>query len=306
MQTEDFYLFSRMAILGSISQAANEANISVSVASARLMRLEQHLKVRLFHRTTRQLHLTQEGAMLLEQGYPLLQQFNSLLNQLNTQPLVLYGTLKITCSEVFGNRILSHAFAAFAQRHPHLTLDIEQTDQNLDLISSGIDLAIRIGQLESSSLIAKPLSLNKRILCASPSYIAQAGEPKTLDDLSRHNCILQKYPKGLMQTWNFVQEQQVIQIPVSGHYQINSGEGVRQAALAGLGISNHSVWHVDDDLQSGRLIQILPNLQVQSTAIYAVIPHRNFVPAKVQALIQHLEQYFQHDFPWFISPNLAK
>ena len=305
MQTDDFDLFIRMALLGSISQAAKEANISVSVASARLMRLEQSLAIRLFHRTTRQLHLTQEGALLLEHGQPLLVQFNSLLQQLNTPPQMLHGTLKITCSEVFGNRILSHVFAEFAKCHPNLILDVEQTDQNLNLITAGFDLAIRIGQLDDSSLIAKPLSLNKRILCASPRYIAQAGEPQKLEDLAQHKCILQKYPKGVMQTWTFIQDQQLIQIPVSGQYQTNSGEGIRQAALAGLGISNHSVWHVENDLQSGQLIQILPHIQVQSTAVYAVIPHRNFVPAKVHAFIQHLEQYFQNKYKWFISPGLS-
>ncbi|WP_180007835.1 MULTISPECIES: LysR family transcriptional regulator [unclassified Acinetobacter] len=306
MLTEDFDLFTRMAALGSISQAAKEANLSVSVASSRLHRLEQSLGLRLFHRTIWQLHLTQEGAVLLQQGFPLLEQFNSLLGQFQPEPQQLSGTLKITCSEVFGNRILGPVFAAFANLHPTLTLDIEQTDQNLDLVSAGIDVAIRIGQLEDSSLIAKPLSLNRRILCASPSYIKQHGEPRSLEELSMLQCILQKYPKGVSQHWTFFQDQHSIKIPVSGQFHINSGEGVRQAALAGLGISNHSIWHVEDDLQSGRLIQVLPAIPVQSTAIYVVIPHRHFVPPKVQAFMQHLDDFFQHQYAWYVSPNLSK
>ncbi|ENX64678.1 MULTISPECIES: LysR family transcriptional regulator [Acinetobacter] len=294
MNTEDFQFFIRVADLGSISKAAQDANISVSVASQKLQRLEQNLQLRLFHRTTRKLTLTDEGRVLLEHGRHWIADFIHLQESLKLKDRPLTGTLRITTSATFGTKVLMPVIAEFALLHPELKIHLDLNDQNIDLIQQGMDLAIRIGQLKSSSLIAKRLSTNQRLLCASPTYLQQYGVPTTLSDLKLHRCILQQHGHGLTDQWHLINaEGQVEQVHVEGYFATNSGEGVRQAALAGLGISNHSIWHVAEDLASGRLVQVLPDYPVETTAIYAVFPHRELIAPKVQRFLDYLIDYFE-------------
>lgn len=294
MNTEDFQFFIRVADLGSISKAAQDTNISVSVASQKLQRLEQNLQLRLFHRTTRKLTLTDEGRVLLEHGRHWIADFIHLQESLKLKDRPLTGTLRITTSATFGTKVLMTVIAEFALLHPELKIHLDLNDQNIDLIQQGMDLAIRIGQLKSSSLIAKRLSTNQRLLCASPAYLQQYGVPTTLSDLKLHRCILQQHGHGLTDQWHLINaEGQVEQVHVEGYFATNSGEGVRQAALAGLGISNHSIWHVAEDLASGRLVQILPDYPVETTAVYAVFPHRELIAPKVQRFLDYLVDYFQ-------------
>ncbi|MCH7396168.1 LysR family transcriptional regulator [Acinetobacter dispersus] len=294
MNTEDFQFFIRVADLGSISKAAQDANISVSVASQKLQRLEQNLQLRLFHRTTRKLTLTDEGRTLLEHGRHWIADFIHLQESLKLKDRPLTGTLRITTSATFGTKVMMPVIAEFALLHPELKIHLDLNDQNIDLIQQGMDLAIRIGQLKSSSLIAKRLNTNQRLLCASPAYLQQYGVPTTLSDLKLHRCILQQHGHGLTDQWHLINaEGQVEQVHVEGYFATNSGEGVRQAALAGLGISNHSIWHVAEDLASGRLVQVLPDYPVEATAIYAVFPHRELIAPKVQRFLDYLVDYFQ-------------
>ncbi|MCH7341431.1 LysR family transcriptional regulator [Acinetobacter higginsii] len=294
MNTEDFQFFIRVADLGSISKAAQDANISVSVASQKLQRLEQNLQLRLFHRTTRKLTLTDEGRVLLEHGRLWIADFIHLQESLKLKDRPLTGTLRITTSATFGTKVLMPVIAEFALLHPELKIHLDLNDQNIDLIQQGMDLAIRIGQLKSSSLVAKRLSTNQRLLCASPAYLQQYGVPTTLSNLKLHRCILQQHGHGLTDQWHLINaEGQVEQVHVEGYFATNSGEGVRQAALAGLGISNHSIWHVAEDLASGRLVQVLPDYPIETTAIYAVFPHRELIAPKVQRFLDYLIDYFE-------------
>ncbi|WP_202623374.1 substrate binding domain-containing protein, partial [Alkalibacterium sp. MB6] len=129
-----------------------------------------------------------------------------------------------------------------------------------------------------SSLIARQLSSNPRLLCASPAYLQHYGIPESLSDLKAHRCILQQHANGLTDQWHFLNKAgETEQIRVEGYFSSNSGEAIRQAALQGLGISNHSLWHVAEDLNTGKLLQVLPDYPVQATAIYAVFPHRDLV-----------------------------
>lgn len=294
MHTDDFHFFVRVAELGSISQAAKEADISVSVASQRIQRLEQHLMLRLFYRTTRRLTLTDEGKILLKQGYPLIQEFQTLKDNLLEQNHELTGTLKLTASATFGAKILTSVIAQFLLHHPKLNIILDLNDQNVDLIEHGFDVAIRIGKLQDSSLIAKPLMDNPRLLCAAPEYLAHHGMPKTPNDLLQHQCIVQNHQQGLSHTWQlFDNENNAYSVKVSGQFISNSGDGIRQASLVGVGISNHSLWHVQEDLASGKLVQVLPNYTVEPTQVYAITPDRKLVPQKVSVFIEYLQNYFQ-------------
>lgn len=298
MNTEDFQFFIRVADLGSISKAAKAENISVSVASQKIQRLEHNLQLRLLHRTTRKLSLTDEGRTLLEHGRIWIDDFLNLHQQLKKP--VLSGTLRITTSATFGEKVLTPIIAQFSLLHPELKIYLDLSDQNIDLIQHSIDLAIRIGKLKNSSLIAKSLSPNQRLLCAAPAYLQKYGIPKNLSELAAHRCILQQHEHGLIDTWNFIdQHGETQQLNVSGYFISNSGEGIRQASLSGLGISNHSIWHVADDLKSGKLVQILPDHQVEPTTIYAVFPHRKFIPPKTHLFLEYLLGYFQQHYLWY-------
>ncbi|WP_130804286.1 LysR family transcriptional regulator [Acinetobacter ihumii] len=300
MNTEDFQFFIRVADLGSISKAAQEANISVSVASQRIQRLENNLQLRLFHRTTRKLNLTEEGKILIEHGRHWISEFLNVQQSLKFQDHTLNGTLRITTSSTFGTKILTAIIAEFSLLHPELKIYLDLNDQNIDLIKYGMDLAIRIGQLKDSSFIAKPLSLNKRLLCASPDYLQKYGFPQTPSELATHRCLLQQHENGLTDHWHLLDENAEYQkIRVNGYFTTNSGEALRQASLSGLGISNHSIWHIADDLASGRLVQVLQNYPVESTSIYAVWPNRKLVPSKVQFFLEYLNHYFQTKYPWY-------
>ncbi|MEN8280904.1 LysR family transcriptional regulator [Acinetobacter gerneri] len=300
MNTEDFQFFIRVADLGSITQAAKHDNISVSVASQRIQHLEQQLNIRLFHRTTRKLKLTDEGKILLAQGRTWIKQFLTLHESLIVQDQKLTGTLKLTASATFGMQVLTAVIADFSLLNPELKIHLDLNDQNQDLIENGIDLAIRIGKLQDSSLVAKRLTQNNRLLCASPAYLEQFGIPKSIQELQKHRCILQQHAQGLTDTWNFAQaDGSTLSVAIEGYFISNSGEAIRQASLKGLGISNHSIWHVEQDLKTGKLIQVLEDFPIQSTAIYAVIADRNYVPAKVRILLEYLENYFKNQYAWY-------
>lgn len=294
MNTEDFQFFLRVANLGSISQAAKEANIAVSVASQRIQRLESHLQLRLFYRTTRKLTLTEEAKVLIEQGRPLLDNFHTLTENLKQNDQKLSGTIHMTASAVFSQHVLIPILARFMQQHPDLTVHLDLNDQNIDLIEQGMDLAIRIGELKDSSLVAMPLMANPRLLCASPEYIQHYGQPHNLEELSQHQCLIQRHQQGMSHAWHFIDPVGDLQsIHVKGHFITNSGEGIRQACLAGLGISNHSVWHVQNDLDTGHLIHILPQCMVKPTKVYAVIPNRKFVQNTIKILIEYLQTHLK-------------
>ncbi|WP_296281550.1 LysR family transcriptional regulator [uncultured Acinetobacter sp.] len=296
MNTEDFQFFLRVADLGSISQAAKEANIAVSVESQRIQRLENQLSLKLFYRTTRKLSLTEEAKTLIEQGRPLLDNLQTLTENLKHRDQKLSGSINITASATFGTQILVQVIAEFLKQYPDLLINLDLNDQNVDLIAQGMDIAIRIGKLQDSSLIAKPLCINKRLLCAAPEYLAKFGVPKRLEDLHEHRCIVQRHQQGVTNTWNFLDQgksNESLNIHVNGYFITNSGEGIRQASLAGLGISNHSFWHVKEDLNSGKLVQVLPDFTVEPTAIYAVIPNKKLISYKVKVFIEYLQDYFK-------------
>ena len=297
MNTTDFQFFVRLAALGSISQAAKEAHLSVSVASQKIQRLEQDLQLRLFHRTTRKLHLTSEGEYLLEQGQPLLAEFWHLHEGLCQGKHELTGRLNITAPSSFGNHVLIRALADFQKQHPQLQLCIDLNDQNVDLVATGMDAAIRIGILKDSSLISKPLSANPRLLCAAPKYVQQYGEPLTPADLIQHRCLLQQHSYGLTNKWSLFTVKNTIEpVSVQGYFVSNSGEAIRQACLHGMGIGNFSLWHVAEDLAQGRLQAVLTDHTVEPSTIYLLYPARKLLPLKVQFLSEFLQEHFLNQF----------
>jgi DNA-binding transcriptional LysR family regulator len=294
----DIALFLRVLDLGSISAAARSLDLSVAVASQRLKRLERDLGVRLLHRTTRRLHATPEGVALAEQGRPLVEDLEALTGGLRQAAEEITGTLRVTASASFGRQYLSPLLPEFLALHPRVKLSINLTDQMVDLVSAGFDMAIRIGALDDSTLVARKLAVNHRVLCASPDYVSRRGAPRTPQELTEHECVLLVGTQGRQDVWRFGDGAGgEIAVRVRGHMETNYGELVRDAVVAGLGIAVHSSWHVCNDLREGRLVQVLADYPIADSGIYAVMPQRRLVPPRVRAFGDFLAERFA-DPPW--------
>lgn len=295
----DLNLFLRVLDLGSISAAARSLDLSVAVASQRLKRLERGLGVRLLHRTTRQLRPTPEGIALAEQGRPLVEELDVLTSSLRINAKSIAGTLRVTIPASFGRQYVSSLLPEFMARHPRLRLHIDLSDQMRDLVGEGFDLAIRIGTLKDSELVATRLTSNCRVLCASPAYLRRHGTPKNPADLAKHECLLMTVNRDAADIWRLRgPDGKDIDVRVQGRLKSNLGEIIRDAAIGGLGISLHSTWHVCDDLGTGRLKIVLPEYQLPESAIYAVMPQRRMVMPRVRAFVDFLSQKFGEPPPW--------
>jgi DNA-binding transcriptional LysR family regulator len=294
----DIALFLRVLDLGSISAAARDLNLSVAVASQRLKRLEQSLGVRLLHRTTRQLHATAEGLQLATQGRALVEDLEALAGGLRQAGGGIAGTLRMTMSSTFGRLYISPLLPEFLALHPQLRVSVDLSDRKIDLVSSGMDLAIRIGALDDSSLVSRQLAANRRVLCASPDYLARRGTPQTPADLAQHDCLLLAGSQGVQDTWRLHDGDREIAVRVSGRIESSQGELLRDAAVAGLGIALHSTWHVNGDLRAGRLQVVLPDYPIAATGIHAVMPQRRLVPPRVRAFVDFLAERLGGVPPW--------
>lgn len=295
----DLALFLRVLDLGSITAAAHSLDLSVAVASQRLKRLEKELGVRLLHRTTRRLHPTPEGAALAEQGRVLVEELETLGAGLREAAQEIAGTLRMTMSASFGRQYVSPRLPAFLARHPKLRLSIHLSDNVVDLVSEGFDLAIRIGALDDSRLVARRIAPNRRVLCASPDYLHRRGRPRTPDELADHDCLLLFGSGGRQDVWRLgTTTGGEVAVRVQGRIESNFGEVLRDASLAGEGIMIHSLWHVADDLRAGRLEVLLPDYPLATTAISAVMPQRRLVPPRVRAFTEFLIEEFGDDPPW--------
>ncbi|TWG87268.1 DNA-binding transcriptional LysR family regulator [Cupriavidus gilardii J11] len=294
----DIALFLRVLDLGSISAAARSLDLSVAVASQRLKRLEADLGVRLLHRTTRRLHPTPEGAALAEQGRDLVEELEALGSSLRQAGHAVSGTLRVTTASSFGRQYLSPLLPEFMARHPQLRLSMHLDDRVVDLVSAGFDLAVRIGTLDDSTLVARKLAPNRRLLCASPDYLRRHGAPRTPLELARHECLVLVGSQGRQDQWRFQDaDGREIAVRVRGRIEANTGELLSDAALGGLGIALHSHWHVCRDLRAGRLVQVLPDFRIPDTGVYAVMPQRRLMPPRVRALVDFLAERFAEP-PW--------
>lgn len=295
----DLELFLRVLEQGSISAAARGLDLSAAVGSQRIKRLERELGVSLLYRTTRKLTPTPEGRALAERSRVLIEDLREVTSNLKQGAAEVTGPLNVTMPQTFGSRFISPLLPDFLARHPHLTLKVDLSDEMLDLAGSGYDLALRIGALEDSSLVARKLARNRRILCAAPSYLAARGTPRAPAELAQHDCLLLDSGSGPPNVWHFTSiDGEDVTVRVNSRIRSNHGGILRDAAVSGLGIALHSLWHISDDLAAGRLVTVLPKFELPETGIYAVMPQRHLVPARIRAFIDFLVERIGRDPPW--------
>ncbi|MEJ2124047.1 MAG: LysR family transcriptional regulator [Alphaproteobacteria bacterium] len=291
----DLEIFVRVADAGNMSAAGREMGLSPAVVSKRISHMEERLGVRLFQRTTRQLKLTETGTGFYDRVVNILSDIadaEAFVSQLNDK---VAGTLRVTAPAGFARMHVTPHLAAFMRQYPGLTIDMHLTDSIVDIVGEGIDVAIRIAELNDSSLVARKLAPSHRVICASPSYLEWHGVPRTYMDLSKHNCLAPSY----YQTWHLKGPEGVVSVKTSGNLRTDSGDVIREAVLAGLGIGLCPTWSVADDLRNGRLQVLLPEYSDASgIAIHAVYPCRQFVPAKLRSFVDFLAQRFGTEPYW--------
>ncbi|MDW6094172.1 LysR family transcriptional regulator [Vibrio rhizosphaerae] len=291
-------IFVAVVELGSFSAAASQLNITKSAVSKRLTQLEEILGVRLFHRTTRKIHLTEAGERLYfyaSQSLDYAKQGLDSVLELQGEP---QGKLKIATPMSFGVRHIAPYICEFMKQYPKLDIEMEFEDQMVDLLQGGFDLAIRIGRLPVSNMIAKRLSDCQSVLCASPEYLAQSGSPEHPTDLRHHNCLLYSYFRG-GQAWTFHQRDKEYKVVPKGNLIMNNSEGIRRAALDGLGIAQLPTFMISKDLTAGLLTPVMSRYHLPNHAVYAVYPDRQYLPHKVRLFIDFIQAKFGGDAPYW-------
>ena len=290
--------FVRVAELGSFAGAAKAMDLSRAMISKHVAALEDRLGARLLHRTTRRLSLTEIGRAYFERARDVIGQVaeaDEAANALQTAPR---GTLRINVPTGFGIRHLSPALATFQAQYPDLSVDLTLTDRLVDIVDEGFDLAIRIGILQDSTLIARRLAPARLVICAAPAYIAARGMPQHPDDLSTHNCLGYTYA-SVKDDWPFngpKGEKRVVR--VHGNLIANNGDALRAAAIAGQGIAMLPTFMVGQDLAEGALRVVSPDWSPPTLTVHAVYPVNRHLAAKVRLFVDFLADRFRGEPPW--------
>lgn len=295
MNIEHIKLFIRIAATHNISLAGSELRLSPAVASAHINKLEAELGVRLIHRTTRKVSLTEEGRAFLPHAEDVVSSVEAAQASVGMGNSFPKGTLRIAAPASFGRMHILPALTGFLALYPDLNVDLKLSDSIVDLVEGGFDIAIRNSALKDSSLIARKLASDTRILCSSPDYLAKFGEPASPEALSSHQCITLI---GL-DNWAFHTPKGQVNIKVKGPLRTDNGEAVRDACVNGLGITISSKWSVYKQLEKGELTQILNEYPIATdTAIWAVYPSSRLLAPKVRAFIDYFSDYFG-DVPYW-------
>lgn len=294
----DVAVFVRVVERGSFTLAASELELSRAAVSKYVSRLEERLGARLLHRTTRRLSLTEAGAALFEASRGALERIEeaeAAVAQLQSEPR---GRLKVSAPMSFGILHLGPALAQFAREHPRVTLDVRLDDRFVNLVEEGVDVAVRIGALGDSSLVARRLAATTMVACASPAYLAERGEPEAPEDLVAHECLLYAY-LATANVWRFTApDGREVSVAVGGSLRINNGIALAEAAVAGRGILLSPSFYVAPMLRDGRLRRVLARYGVPPLGIHAVYPQRSQVPPKVRAFVDFLAKRFGRRPPW--------
>jgi DNA-binding transcriptional LysR family regulator len=294
----DLRVFTRIVATGSLSQAGRELNLSLAAVSKRLAALEDRLGVRLINRTTRRLAVTQEGGEFFARCQRILADLEEAEAAVTTGRESPKGLLRVTAAVAFGRRRVAPVIVGFAERHPDIQVDLELTDRMVDLVDSGIDVAIRTGALTDSSLIARKLVDNHRVVVASPAYLARRGAPRTPADLTQHQCL---NFSALGDIWPFVGPDGPFQIKIDARLRTNDGEVGHEWALEGAGLVMKSIWDVCDDLAAGRLVRVLPEWRSPTAAIHAIYPTSRHLSSKVRSFVDYLGEHLRAMEPLLIA-----
>lgn len=280
-------LFIRISELGKIGRAGEEFGLSTTNASQRVQQLELEVGARLFHRSTRIVTLTHDGEVFLQHAKRIIDDVEETRNVFKGDADKIQGKLRLTVSSSYGRIYIIPFIPELVERYPDLEIEIDFSDKMVDVIEEGFDVAFRIGDLPSSSLLARSLSNNPTVLVASHEYLEKHGYPKTPEDLKQHICL----PFAKNKDWAFKDSQgKLHKVSVHGPVALNWGDAISDLVEANVGIGMASYWHAGPSIKSGRLTQVLPEYSLwPESKIWAVRPPGRIMPARVKVFLDYIE-----------------
>lgn len=304
-QLEDVQVFIRIVEAGGIGKAADQLNMAKSAVSRRLTELENRLATKLIQRTTRTLNLTEAGQVYYQSAIKVVDSFETLNHSVQTSDQTLTGTLRIALPLSFGLSHLTPVLDKFANEHPQLTLKLDFSDREVDLIEEGIDLAFRIGELKETAIQARKILPIRFMVCASPEYLKQAGLPETPQDLKIHKVL--QYTADQNQDWSFVDSEGTQHsVNLESKLIANNGDFLMQMAMAGHGVLFSPTFIVWQAITDGQLTPILTDYQLRELNAYVIYPQTRFLSQKARVFIDFLVAYFGKQAPWDETLNAMK
>jgi LysR family transcriptional activator of dmlA len=295
---DDLRVFTVVARKSSFTAAADELGTSAAYITKRIRILEQDLATRLLHRTTRRVTVTEEGERVYHWAQRVLDDIDHLMQEVSVTRRVPRGLLRVSSSFGFGRNLVAPAISQLVERYPTLAVRFEVFDRLVDVASEGFDLDVRVGDEIAPHLIARRLASNHRVLCAAPAYLERKGVPRTLADLSNHDCLVIKERDHPFGVWKLGTANSERTVKVTGPLSTNNGEIAVCWAIDGRGIVLRSLWDVGPLLRTGQLKQVLPGHR-QEANVWAVYPSRLTTSAKVRVAVEFLEEYFDRIAPHY-------
>ena len=289
----DLAFFSTLIKLGSLAATAQEMGVTPPSVSKRLAGLEARLGVRLLNRTTRRISLTPEGEIYISEGARVLAEMDALERRVAGAKAVPKGSMKVSATLGFGRRHVAPALSRFARAYPEVDVQLQLTDRPVNLVERGYDASIRLGELPDARLTARLLAPNRRLLCASPAYLDQAGEPTQPNELQKHPCLFIRESDDTFGTWHLRSGTRQESVKVRGPLSSNDGDCALTWALDGHGILMRSQWDVAPYLRSGRLRPVLADWNLPPADIYIVFPTKANMSAKTRVFVDFMLQSFQ-------------
>jgi DNA-binding transcriptional LysR family regulator len=294
---------------GSFSAAGRKLGMAPSSVARAIGGLENELGTRLLNRSTRKLSLTEAGRIFHEHSRRILAEIEEAKLSVANLEAAPRGMLKLSMPVVFGRLYVAPALPDFLRRYPDLQVDLGMTDSYVDLVEEGIDVAVRIGALQDSSLVARKLAPTRRVLCASPVYLQKHGRPEKPEDLRNHNCLFYKFSGGRA-VWRFRDKAGEHAIEIDGNLRTNNADALQTAALAGVGIVVLPLFMVGPDIKRGALEVVFREVEFAMLSldsdIWAVYPYGRHQSPKVRAFIDFLVERFRPIPPWDLDPATGK
>jgi DNA-binding transcriptional LysR family regulator len=285
---DDLRLFLAIISAGSLSEAARRSNLSLTSISRRLAGFEDRLGVRLFDRSARKFVLTAEGSLLQRRAASILDAVDSTVAEMEGVSGAVRGKLRISAPNAIGRRQISALCQGFVQLHPEVQLELVLSYSRPDVLKENLDLAIQTKRPTAGEVIQRKLISSRRVICAAPSYLEKHSTPTRPEDLTEHNCILMRRGSTLYDQWRVRLDGEIVNVSVAGSLVSNNSDTVLTWVRSGAGIAMKALWDIKDDLDQGRLIELLPNYACDDISLYATYSDRRNLHARLRRFLDYL------------------
>ena len=290
--------FASVSLRGSLTAAAQAEGVAPAVIGRRIDALEERLGVKLLVRTTRRISLTREGSAFLEDAQRLLADLANAEASVSAGGVKASGHLRITAPAGFGRRHVAPLIPQFVALHPEVSMTLNLSDRLVDLVNEGFDCAVRVGDMPDSSLVSARLAENRRLCVASPAYLQRCGVPTHPTDITRHECLTLSSEASQTRGWAFMVEGHLTHVRPPSKLDCSDGQVLHSWCLEGLGLAWRSLWEVESDLRSNRLLSVLDDFAAPANGIYAVFAQRKHLPLRLRLWIDFIKDAYGNPAYW--------